>query len=215
MKPLADMQGSLMAHVRYPEDLFQVQRYVLGRYHVSNATSWYQTQNSWRPPSEPDRAVDDAAAAALLPDDAAAAAVQLRRSRCTRPTSRTRRRRTSSNNLTGYLAVDADAGSTAGTPRADYGKLRLLVLPANTNVAGPGQEQTLFNAQAQSEIALLERGSTKVTRGNLLTLPEAGGLLYVQPVYVTSNSETSTRCCRRCSPASAPRSPSRTRSTRR
>jgi hypothetical protein len=189
VKPLADMQGALMAHVRYPEDLFQVQRYVLGRYHVQNATSWYQTQNSWRPPSEPTgqstTQLQPPYYLTLRLPDQNSSTFTLYSTYIPNSTSSN-----SSNNLTGYLAVDADAGSTTGTPRADYGKLRLLVLPANTNVAGPGQEQTLFNAQAQSEIALLERGSTKVTRGNLLTLPEAGGLLYVQPVYVTSNSET-------------------------
>jgi uncharacterized membrane protein (UPF0182 family) len=30
-----------------------------------------------------------------------------------------------------------------------------------------------------------------VTRGNLLTLPVGGGLLYVQPIYVSSNGDTS------------------------
>jgi uncharacterized membrane protein (UPF0182 family) len=38
---------------------------------------------------------------------------------------------------------------------------------------------------------LLQQGSTKVLRGNLLTLPVGGGLLYVQPVYIQSTGETS------------------------
>jgi uncharacterized membrane protein (UPF0182 family) len=37
------------------------------------------------------------------------------------------------------------------------------------------------------ELNLLEQTNTKVERGNLLTLPLAGGLLYVQPVYVRSS----------------------------
>ena len=38
---------------------------------------------------------------------------------------------------------------------------------------------------------LLRQGSTTVLNGNLLTLPVAGGLLYVQPVYIQSTGETS------------------------
>ncbi len=36
LKPYTEMSGALMSHVRYPEDLFKVQRELLGRYHVTN-----------------------------------------------------------------------------------------------------------------------------------------------------------------------------------
>ncbi len=88
--------------------------------------------------------------------------------------------------LTGYLAANADPGE-------DYGKLTLLTLPRQTTIPGPGQVQNQFNSDTEvaNQIALLERGSTTVRRGNLLTLPVGGGLLYVQPVYVQSTGETS------------------------
>jgi len=47
------------------------------------------------------------------------------------------------------------------------------------------------NADVASELNILARGDTTVIRGNLLTLPVGGGLLYVQPVYVQSTGETS------------------------
>ena len=58
---------------------------------------------------------------------------------------------------------------------------------------GPGQAQNNFNASADvsKELNLLESGSTNVQRGNLLTLPLGGGLVYVQPVYVKSSGSTS------------------------
>jgi len=60
-------------------------------------------------------------------------------------------------------------------------------------VPGPGQVQNAFssNTVVANQLALLEQGNTKVIRGNLLTLPVGGGLLYVQPVYVESTGETS------------------------
>jgi uncharacterized membrane protein (UPF0182 family) len=53
--------------------------------------------------------------------------------------------------------------------------------------------QNSFNSDTDvaNELNILQRGDTKVTRGNLLTLPVGGGLLYVQPVYVQSTGETS------------------------
>jgi uncharacterized membrane protein (UPF0182 family) len=190
VEPMSSISGDLMSHVRYPEDLFQVQRYILGRYHVTDPTSWYQTEDSWRPPSDP----TGNATSQLQPPyyltmqmpGQTSPAFTLYSTYIPGQTSGN-----SSSNITGYLGVDADAGSSAGGKRSDYGKLRLLVLPRNTTVQGPGQEQTLFNTTAQTYISLLERGSTKVTRGNLLTVPVGGGLLYVQPIYVTSNSTTS------------------------
>ena len=58
---------------------------------------------------------------------------------------------------------------------------------------GPGQAQNNFNADADvsKELNLLQSGSTNVVRGNLLTLPLGGGLVYVQPVYVKSSGSTS------------------------
>ena len=100
---------------------------------------------------------------------------------------------TSRSILTGYLAVNADAGSTPGTVSPDYGKFTLLTLPKAETVPGPGQVQNNFNADptVSTELNLLSQGSSAVKKGNLLTLPVGGGLLYVQPVYVESTGETS------------------------
>jgi uncharacterized membrane protein (UPF0182 family) len=95
--------------------------------------------------------------------------------------------------LTGFLSVDSDAGRTKGVRGPDYGTIRLQELPKDSNVPGPGQAQNNFNANADvsKELNLLESGSTQVERGNLLTLPLGGGLVYVEPVYVKSSGATS------------------------
>ncbi|RAD09705.1 UPF0182 family protein, partial [Burkholderia multivorans] len=91
------------------------------------------------------------------------------------------------------LSADADAGATKGEISENYGKLRLLQLPRNTTVPGPGQAQNNFNTapEVQRILNLLLQGESQVQNGNLLTLPLGGGLLYVQPVYVRSAGETS------------------------
>ena len=89
--------------------------------------------------------------------------------------------------------MDSDAGNEAGVIGEHYGTIRLQELPQSSNVPGPGQAQNNFNANADvsRELNLLESGSTSVERGNLLTLPLGGGLVYVQPVYVRSSGATS------------------------
>ena len=38
VEPKADLSADLVAHLRYPEDLFKVQRDVLARYHVTRTS---------------------------------------------------------------------------------------------------------------------------------------------------------------------------------
>jgi hypothetical protein len=90
-------------------------------------------------------------------------------------------------NLAAFMAVDA-------TPGEDYGKIRVLQLPRNTAIPGPGQAQNSFRADPTitSALSLLTRGGQSIVEfGNLLTLPVGGGLLYVEPVYVKAASGTS------------------------
>ena len=47
VKPMSEISGELMSHVRYPADLFKVQREILGQYHVTDAGSFYSSDDSW------------------------------------------------------------------------------------------------------------------------------------------------------------------------
>lgn len=193
VKPLSQMSGELLSHVRYPADLFKMQRWVLGRYHVTDAGSFYSQQDAWMTPNDP---VEGTGLGTLQPpyyltmktpgeSDNAFSIYSTFIPQSTGETTR--------NVLTGYLIANADAGSSAGKISDRYGKLTLLNLPRGTIVPGPGQVQNNFNADSEvsSLLNILRQGSTRVLNGNLLTLPVGGGLLYVQPVYIESTGETS------------------------
>jgi uncharacterized membrane protein (UPF0182 family) len=47
------MSPDLQAHVRYPEDLFKVQRELLAEYHVTDASTFYQGSQRWASPMDP------------------------------------------------------------------------------------------------------------------------------------------------------------------
>ena len=46
VEPLSAISGDLMSHLRYPEDLFKVQREVLSRFHVQQADSFTAARTS-------------------------------------------------------------------------------------------------------------------------------------------------------------------------
>jgi uncharacterized membrane protein (UPF0182 family) len=86
-------------------------------------------------------------------------------------------------NLSAFAAVNS-------TPGPEYGKITVLQLPRSTNIAGPTQVASNFEAKPEvaSTLSLLRQGGSDVVLGNLLTLPVGGGLLYVQPVYVRATA---------------------------
>ena len=193
VQPKSAMSGDLMAHVRYPSDLFKTQRSVLGSYHVTEAGAFYSQQDAWMTPNDP---VQGTGLGSLQPPyyltmqtpGESDSSFSLYSTFIPQSTGESTR-----NVLTGYLIANADAGSEAGKVSDNYGKLTLLSLPRETVVPGPGQVQNNFNADSEvsSLLNILRQGSTNVISGNLLTLPVAGGLLYVQPVYIESTGETS------------------------
>jgi uncharacterized membrane protein (UPF0182 family) len=193
IQPKSAISGELMSHIRYPSDLFKMQRSVLGRYHVSEAGAFYSQQDAWMTPNDP---VGGTGLGTLQPPyyltmqapGQTESAFSLYSTFIPQSTGETTR-----NVLTGYLIANADAGREAGTVSDNYGKLTLLNLPRETVVPGPGQVQNNFNADSNvsSLLNILRQGSTRVLNGNLLTLPVGGGLLYVQPVYIESTGETS------------------------
>jgi uncharacterized membrane protein (UPF0182 family) len=169
----SEIPEDLLVHLRYPEDLFKVQRGLLARYHVSDPNTFYGGQDFWEIPPDP-------AAAAPVPVPPYFLTLQMpgqEEATFSLTTTFTPRNR---QNLAAFMAVNADASSS------DYGTIRVLRLPGSTQVDGPSQVANAFETdQAIAEATLPLRQSGAETReGNLLTLPIGGGLAYVQPVYV-------------------------------
>ena len=197
IKPMSTIDADLMAHLRYPEDLFKVQREVLGRYHVTDPGEFYSGQDAWENPQDPTVNVGQGETRPKQPPYYMTLQMPRQDSPSFSltstyiPASVDENR---SNLLTGFLAVDADAGHEAGKRADTYGTLRLLQIPRNPPVSGPGQVQNDFNSDTtiqQGLNVLRVGGSSEVRLGNLLTLPLGDGLLYVQPAYVQSRDSSS------------------------
>jgi uncharacterized membrane protein (UPF0182 family) len=180
--PKSAMSKSLLEHIRYPEDLFGVQRDVLSTYHVKTADAFYGGQDFWRVPTDPSSLGANAGIqppyymTLKLPGQDKAA-FSLTSSFVPRGNRQ---------NLTAFASVNSDNGP-------DYGKISVLQLPRSTNISGPSQVASNFEAKPEvaQALSLLRQGGSDVVLGNLLTLPVGGGLLYVQPVYVRATANTS------------------------
>ena len=191
---LSDISGDLMSHMRYPESLFKVQRELLSKYHVTSANQYYSGEDFWQTPVDPTESQSQQDQDILQPpyyltlQTGGTKEPVFSLSSTYIPAGQSTREI-----LTGFLSVDSDAGNEKGKIGSNYGTIRLQELPKDSNVPGPGQAQNNFNANADvsKELNLLQSGDTQVVRGNLLTLPLGGGLVYVQPVYVKSSGATS------------------------
>jgi uncharacterized protein len=183
VKPASDISPDLRAHFRYPEDQFKVQRELLTRYHVQNPAEFFSTVSFWDVPSDPTVSGTGPSpdpqppyyVLAGLPGQQGAsfqltsALVSLRRPF-----------------LSAYVSVSSDPTS--------YGQMTVLQLPVDTQTPGPQQVQNQFVSlpEVSQQLNLLRQNQTTIDYGNLLTLPVAGGLLYVEPIYIErANQESS------------------------
>ena len=181
VQPKSEISPALLAHIRYPEDMFRVQRDILSAYHVTTADAFYGGQDFWRVPLDPSSFGSNSGnqppyyLTMQIPGQ-------------TKPTFSLYTPfvpRGGRENLTALAVVNSDAGD-------EYGKITVLQLPRSTNIAGPSQVSSNFEAKPEvaTSLSLLRQGGSDVVLGNLLTLPVGKGLLYVQPVYVRATGNT-------------------------
>jgi len=177
VKPKSEISEDLLAHVRYPEDLFKVQRDLLSTYHVDSPTTFYSGSERWKVPEDPE---DETAAqppfylTVKLPDgepEFSLTSVFVPQSR---------------QNLASFVSVNADAASD------NYGQFSVLELPSGNAVSGPGQVANAMSLDpvVSAELLKYKQSGTDPQMGNLLTLPIGDELLYVQPVYTSRGAGT-------------------------
>jgi uncharacterized membrane protein (UPF0182 family) len=178
VEPASAMPTGILEHVRYPQDLFKVQRVIMSRYHVTDPVTFYNGTDVWIVPFDPTVAPAQVFQPpyylTLQMPGAKAPAFSLT------STFAPQRRQT----LAAFMAVNSEPGE-------NYGKMQVLQLPSNTTIPGPQQVQNNFESDpvVSSQLSLLRRGGSEVEFGNLLSLPFNNGLLYVEPVYIRATTD--------------------------
>ena len=187
-KARAEMPDSLWQHVRYPEDLFEIQTGIMQRFHVTDPNVFYQGSDFWQLPQE--QLTQDTEAERSLtgrpgegsPMEAYYVTMRLPGAEqeefaLIRPFTFQSRP-----NLSAWMAARCDP--------EHYGELVLFGFPS-TQVRGPAQVEQAINTNTElsAEISLLNRGGSRVIWGNMLILPVGNTLLYVRPMYLIGQGE--------------------------
>ncbi|HHV64371.1 MAG TPA: UPF0182 family protein [Peptococcaceae bacterium] len=169
--------ASLEAHIRYPVDYFEIQAAMLKNYHMTDTQDFYNRENVWEIAVEKysgtETQVEPYYVTMQLPgQDKAEFILKL-------PFTPLNR-----NNMVAWLA--------AGNDGENYGKLFLYNFPRGQLIEGPSQIDAYIDQDPiiSQQLTLWSQGGSNVVRGNLLTIPIEGRILYVEPLFILSQNRS-------------------------
>ncbi len=178
VQPKEDIPAALLDHLRYPEDIFKVQRDILNSYHVTDPGTFFQGSDRWELPEDPSAS----ASGTLQPPYYLSVQMPGTQGPAFSLTSvYTPKGR---ENLAAFVAVN----SVPSDP--EYGKFAIL---RSTSDRIDGPSQIANNIQSDEAVAakllsFRNQPDVSLEYGNLLTVPAGSGLLYVQPIYTRRSS---------------------------
>ncbi len=170
-KPLDTMDPEMRKHIRYPLDLFDIQREVFGRYHMTNSTVFYNQEDVWEIPTEiymgNEQQMESYYIIMSLPGSKEQDFLLL--------TPFTPKKK---NNMISWMAALSDG--------SNYGRLVLYQFPKQALTYGPMQVEARIdqNPDISQLITLWGQKGSRVIRGNLLVIPIENSILYVEPLYL-------------------------------
>ena len=198
LRPLAEMPAGLRAHLRYPEDLFRLQRTVYASYHVDDPRVFYLKEDAWAIPIEP-----NADPSVVKRSDVAGDPPIVSTQKRMEPYYVIMRLPEAPHGQTEFLLmsplspINREQQNILGwmCARCDpshYGELVLYRFPQSASVAGPSQIVQLINSDRviSPQLSLLRQGGSSATLGNMLVIPVEKSLLYIAPLYVEASSQT-------------------------
>ncbi|MBI2763940.1 MAG: UPF0182 family protein [Chloroflexi bacterium] len=176
-RPLSDMPADLRSHLRVPEDLFNIQTAMFGRYHVTNTETFFGNQDRW---TVPEGKTNDQS----LPSEAYYVIMRMPGETDPEflllqpmvPVGRP--------NMIAWVAARNDA--------PNYGGVRFYRFRSDTTVFGPAQIEARIDQDPtiSAQITLWNQSGSQVVRGNLIVVPVGDTLIYLQPVYLQSTSSS-------------------------
>ena len=197
-----DMFPGITAHWRYPENIFQVQTNMLGRYHLTRASDFYSQAQAWAVSPDPGSGLlNNTSIGQTVIGNNGQPVVQINRLQpqyieAALPNAKDQvvnfllitpfvpiSATGSSQNLTAFMTASSDPGT--------YGQLTLYQLPPGQTVDGPGLISNAIrsNAAISSELTLYDQSSSQVELGEVDVVPIDQTLLYIQPVYVEGTAQ--------------------------
>lgn len=171
-----ELPADLRSHVVYPEELFKIQAEMFKKYHVNDAGIFYNNSDNWDIAREKYQTeikyLDPYYTFMSYGNEGEKLVLMI-------PYTMSEK-----DNLVAWLGVDNEYGS---------GKMILYTFPKGENVYGTMQiENRIDNDPGISkELTLWDQGGSSVIRGNMLVVPVHNSLVYIEPIYITTDEKAS------------------------
>lgn len=175
LTPLDQMPASLRAHLRYPEDLFLAQVNQYRTYHITDPSVLYNKEDLWNIPTEvvgnAQGPVQPYYVIMRIPGQSTEEFALIL------PLSPANR-----SNTIAWIAARSDGDN--------YGKLLSFRFPTDTLVFGPQQVESRIDQDPSisAQFTLWNQSGSRVIRGNLLMIPIGTGNIFVEPIYLQSET---------------------------
>lgn len=176
LKPLAEMPEGLRAHLRYPEDIFELQSRVYSTYHMDQPQIFYGKEDLWTTASMGESEGKPSAMKPYytimkLPGEKSEEFIQML------PFTPNRK-----DNLSAWMAARSDG--------EHYGKLVVYRFPKQKVIYGPKQVVGFINQDPEisRQRTLWDQRGSSVIMGTLMVIPVEESLIYVQPLYLRAES---------------------------
>ncbi len=213
--PKSEMPASLVGHLRYAEDLFRIQTELWGRYHVEDTENFYQRAAEWAVSQDPGRTGEGAANLAVLDSQGFKIGTRHMRMAPYRTLVALPRgvdggadgsdssrdasdRKAEFVIMRAFVPLDEDdarkelAAYMVGRSDGDrYGEL-VVYRPPTSNFDGPAlaEERIRNDEEVASLQTLLSQRGSSVLFGELLLVPIEDSILYVRPLYVQAEGDS-------------------------
>ena len=174
-KPLSELPENLQAHLRYPEDLFNIQTQQYLRYHMTDVRVFFNQEDVWQIPQEVfegnQQPIEPYYVIMPLPGETESEYLLIQPFN---PTGK--------DNMIAWMAVRNDP--------ENYGELVVYELPKQELVFGPLQVESRIDQEPaiSQQFSLWDQGGSNVIRGNLLVIPLNDSFLYVEPIYLRADT---------------------------
>ena len=169
------MPDDMKSHLRYSEDLFNIQTSVYTIYHMKSPEVFYNKEDRWERPTEKyggsEVPVQPYNVLLQLNDTLSFVTMM--------PFTPVNR-----NNMIAWIAVNQDPQS--------YGDVTVFKFTKEEQIYGPSQIEARIDQDEtiSKDLTLWGQSGSRVIRGNLLVIPFKNSLLYIEPLYLAAETSS-------------------------
>ncbi len=171
----SEMPDDLRKHLKYPETLFSLQVKAFNKYHMTNVGTFYNKEDLWEMAKEKYHGEVTRVEPynVILNIDGRTEFVMME---AVTPRNR--------DNMIAWIAVLQQPET--------YGKIICYRFPKGLLVYGPMQIEGLIDQDKELSklMTLWGQQGSEVLRGNLLVIPIAGTIIYLEPIYISATEKS-------------------------